>query len=137
MSDRVAVMNRGRIEQLGPPREIYDSPATKFVADFIGETNFIRHNGSVVAVRPERVRIVGSSNGRDAVSGVVVAAMVIGPAVQCLIKTDDGQEILVRHQRSGDGELETLQEGERVDVTWDEDATLRLDSKEREEAVHA
>src|SRR5918998_6624754 len=54
MSDRVAVMNAGRIEQLGRPREIYDSPATPFVADFIGETNFIRRNGSVIAVRPER-----------------------------------------------------------------------------------
>ena len=42
MSDRVAVMNQGRIDQLATPREIYDSPATRFVADFIGETNFIK-----------------------------------------------------------------------------------------------
>ena len=41
MSDRVAVMNRGRIEQLARPQEIYDAPATPFVASFIGETNFI------------------------------------------------------------------------------------------------
>src|SRR4051812_23453165 len=42
LSDRVAVMNRGRIEQIGTPREIYDRPATEFVAGFIGETNFVR-----------------------------------------------------------------------------------------------
>ncbi len=45
MSDRVAVMNQGRIEQLGPPGEIYDRPATEFVAGFIGDTNFIRRAG--------------------------------------------------------------------------------------------
>ena len=50
-------MNGGRIEQLGPPREIYDAPASRFVADFIGETNFIRRNGSVVAVRPEHLEL--------------------------------------------------------------------------------
>ena len=52
MSDRVAVMNQGRIDQLATPREIYDSPATRFVADFIGETNFIKGHGPDVAVRP-------------------------------------------------------------------------------------
>jgi spermidine/putrescine transport system ATP-binding protein len=137
MSDRVAVMNRGRIEQLGRPQEIYDSPATQFVADFIGETNFIRRNGTVVAVRPERLRIVSERPTDDAVTGVVVAAMVIGPAVQCLIKTEDGQEILVRQQRNGERGLEALREGERVVVTWDENAALRLGPHEREEAVHA
>jgi ABC-type Fe3+/spermidine/putrescine transport system ATPase subunit len=136
MSDRVAVMNHGRIEQLGPPGEIYDSPATQFVADFIGETNFIRRNGSVVAVRPEQLQIQrGDEPG--GLPGVVVTAMVIGPAIQCLIKADDGQEILVRRQRSGDGEADAFREGERVVLTWDEDAALRLDPPEREEAAHA
>ena len=136
MSDRVVVMNQGRIEQLGPPGEIYDTPATQFVADFIGETNFIRRNGSVVAVRPEQLRI-SRGGAPGGVPGVVVTAMVIGPAIQCLIKADDGQEILVRRQRTGDGEADALQEGERVVLTWDEDAALRLGPSEREEAVHA
>ena len=136
MSDRVVVMNQGRIEQLGPPGEIYDTPATQFVADFIGETNFIRRNGSVVAVRPEQLRI-SRGGAPGGVPGVVVTAMVIGPAIQCLIKADDGQEILMRRQRTGDGEADALQEGERVVLTWDEDAALRLGPSEREEAVHA
>ena len=133
MSDRVAVMNRGRIEQLASPREIYDSPATSFVADFIGETNFIRRNGTVIAVRPEQVQIGRSGDG---LVGEVVATMVIGPTIQCLVKTDNGQEVLVRQQR-GTGEREALQEGERVFLTWDEDAALRLDHDEREETTHA
>jgi ABC-type Fe3+/spermidine/putrescine transport system ATPase subunit len=138
MSDRVAVMNEGRIEQLGPPREIYDSPASGFVAEFIGETNFIRQNGTVVAVRPEQLRITrGAGSGPGGLSGEVVTAMVIGPAIQCLIKAENGQEILVRQQRSGNGDVEALREGERVVLTWDEDAALRLDPYEKGEAAHA
>jgi spermidine/putrescine transport system ATP-binding protein len=135
MSDRVAVMNRGRIEQLAAPRDIYDSPATAFVADFIGETNFIRRNGSVIAVRPEQVRIARGGGG---LGGEVVAAMVIGPTIQCLVKTDNGQEVLVRQQRSGgSGDGEALQEGERVFLTWDEEAALSLDPTDNEETAHA
>jgi ABC-type Fe3+/spermidine/putrescine transport system ATPase subunit len=136
MSDRVAVMNQGRIEQLGPPREIYDSPATSFVADFIGETNFIRRDGSVVAIRPEQLRITRGATGAG-IAGEVVTAMVIGPAIQCLVKADNGQEILVRLQRSGNGDVEALHEGERVMLTWDDDAALRLDPHEKGEATHA
>ena len=136
MSDRVAVMNGGRIEQLAPPGEIYDTPASKFVADFIGETNFIRRNGSVVAVRPEQLRISRCQESAG-LRGVVVTSMVIGPAIQCLIKAEDGQEILVRRQRGDNEETDALREGERVVLTWDETATLRLDQDEREETVHA
>ena len=135
MSDRVAVMNEGRIDQLATPREIYDSPATRFVADFIGETNFIRGHGPDVAVRPERIRVARDGDG---LPGEVVAAMVIGPTVQCLVKTDNGQEVLVRQQRSGaNGDSEALREGERVFLTWDEEAALSLDPTEKEEAAHA
>jgi ABC-type Fe3+/spermidine/putrescine transport system ATPase subunit len=138
MSDRVAVMNEGRIEQLGPPQEIYDSPATGFVADFIGETNFIRRNGSVIAIRPEQLRITrGAGTEPGALTGEVVTAMVIGPAIQCLIKVENGQEILVRQQRGGNGDVEALRQGERVVLTWDEDAALRLDPIEKGEARNA
>jgi spermidine/putrescine transport system ATP-binding protein len=138
MSDRVAVMNHGRIEQLGPPQEIYDAPATGFVADFIGETNFIRRNGTVLAIRPEQLRITRARSGEPgALAGEVVTAMIIGPAIQCLVKAENGQEILVRQQRGGDGDVEALQQGERVVLTWDEDAALRLDPLEKGEATHA
>jgi spermidine/putrescine transport system ATP-binding protein len=132
LSDRVAVMNRGRIEQLGPPREIYDSPATRFVAEFIGETNFIRRNGSIVAVRPERLRLArGEANGRG-VAGAVVTTMVIGPTVQCVVRTEAGQELLVREQRSdAGGVVESLAAGERVVVTWADAAALQLNDPRR------
>jgi hypothetical protein len=57
--------------------------------------------------------------------------MVVGPAVQCLVRTDDGQEVLARQQRSdGDDAVEALDEGEKVYVTWAEDAALVLEDKE-------
>jgi ABC-type Fe3+/spermidine/putrescine transport system ATPase subunit len=129
MSDRVAVMNAGRIEQLAEPREIYDRPATAFVADFIGETNFVRSDGVVVAVRPEQLRV-----GRDAPDGeggipaTVVTTMVVGSAVQCVVRTDEGQELLVREQRArgGDG-AESLRKGDRVFVSWASDDALELE----------
>ena len=129
MSDRVAVMHAGKIEQLGPPREIYDEPASRFVADFIGETNFIKQNGRVVAVRPERLQISRATGAtRDGLGGEIVTTMVIGPAIQCLVRTDNEQEVLVRQQRSGsNGEAESFREGERVVLTWPEDAALEID----------
>jgi ABC-type Fe3+/spermidine/putrescine transport system ATPase subunit len=134
MSDRVAVMNLGRIEQLGAPREIYDSPTTRFVADFIGETNFIEVNGSVVALRPEQISVARparESAGPDVLTGEVVTSMVIGPALQLLVRADNGQEVLVRNQRSGaTGDAESLREGDRVVVTWADEAALVLEEGE-------
>ena len=129
MSDRVAVMNRGRIEQLAPPQEIYDRPASRFVADFIGETNFITRNGATVAVRPEQIEIA-TDGGLTA--GTVVTTMVVGPAIQCLVRCDDGQEVLVRRQRSRDGAAESLTEGDRISLTWAADAALVLDNNDNE-----
>jgi spermidine/putrescine transport system ATP-binding protein len=129
MSDRVAVMNHGRIEQLGTPREIYDQPATRFVADFIGDTNFIKQDGATLAVRPESIEI--GRNGEQGLRGKIVTSMVIGPAVQCLVKTDDGQEVLVRQQRTARSEADAPGQGERVLLTWAEDAALPLDDPPR------
>jgi ABC-type Fe3+/spermidine/putrescine transport system ATPase subunit len=125
MSDRVAVMSRGRIEQIAAPREIYDAPATRFVADFIGETNFIRQDGRTVAVRPEQVRVGRNGSG---IPGEVVTTMIVGPAVQLLVRTGDGQEVLVRQQRTGSEE--PVVEGDRVMLTWAEGAALTLEDKE-------
>jgi ABC-type Fe3+/spermidine/putrescine transport system ATPase subunit len=133
MSDRVAVMSAGLIEQIGTPREIYDSPSSPFVADFIGETNFIERDGTMIAVRPERVQLSPEGDGGgDGIAGEVVTTMVIGPAVQCLVRGDDGQEVLVRQQRNGgESPLEAVQAGERVYVHWARDAALVL-ARERE-----
>jgi spermidine/putrescine transport system ATP-binding protein len=61
LSDRIAVMNEGRIEQIGPPEEIYRDPASEFVADFIGDTNLF--DGTVVDQNGEDVVLIGGSDG--------------------------------------------------------------------------
>jgi ABC-type Fe3+/spermidine/putrescine transport system ATPase subunit len=137
LSDRVAVMNAGTIEQIGPPREIYDTPATEFVAAFIGETNFIRRNGQRIAVRPERMQITATQpQDGNWVAGHVVTTMVIGPAVQTVVRTDEGQELIVRQQRTaGEGEVHLPSEGERVVVCWSDDAALELSGNDNEEGT--
>jgi ABC-type Fe3+/spermidine/putrescine transport system ATPase subunit len=128
MSDRVAVMNRGRIEQIDTPRRIYDAPATPFVAEFIGDTNFIRRNGHTVAVRPERLRVAPAAAGPPGgLAGEVVTTMVVGPAIHCVVRAGDGQEVLIRLPREDGSELEALAQGERVTVSWTEGAALALD----------
>ncbi len=136
MSDRVAVMNAGRIEQIGTPAEVYDAPATPFVAEFIGDTNFIRRNGRTIAVRPERLRLVRQADGTPGgVAGEIVTTMVVGPVVHCVVRTADGQELLVRLARDDGGEQNTLAQGERVTVSWAEGAALVLDDPTTDEEM--
>jgi putative spermidine/putrescine transport system ATP-binding protein len=121
-------MNEGRIEQLGAPRDVYDAPATRFVAWFIGDINFIEHGGDVVAVRPERMRLSRSGDaGPHALEGEVLTTMVVGAAVQTVVRGSAGQELLVRLQR-GDGvhDAELLNEGDRVIVSWADEAALAI-----------
>ena len=80
MSDRIAVMNRGRIEQAGSPSDLYDRPATRFVAGFIGETNFIEGEvvdvrGRDVSVRIAEATVVAISDRPPAVGAPVVLAV--------------------------------------------------------------
>ena len=101
---------------------MYDAPSTRFVADFIGETNFVRRNGSVLALRPERLEL-SRDGGEEGLAGEVVTTMVVGPAIQSLVRADEGQGLLVRQQR-GDGGTASFQEGDRVVVTWAAEAAL-------------
>ncbi len=65
MADKIIVMNNAVIEQVGTPREIYDNPCTPFVADFIGTMNFYNRNGTVHAIRPEKLLICDRKNDYD------------------------------------------------------------------------
>ncbi len=94
------------------------------MARFIGDTNFVDAASGRLAVRPEHVRL--SLAGTRHVQGTVVLRMVIGAAVQCVVRLDDGQEVLTRTQRSGDTVAESLAEGERVMVSWGPEAVLDL-----------
>ena len=87
VSDRIAVMRQGDIEQVGTPASIYDNPENEFVAGFIGQMNLIEDAGHKVAVRPEDVVLTAPSEGQD--SGEITHIMMLGHYAQILIRTKD------------------------------------------------
>jgi putative spermidine/putrescine transport system ATP-binding protein len=94
MSDRIAVFDHGRIEQVGTPREVYDRPATSFVADFVGAANVLPGVllglSRPVAVRPERLRLDGGERQFEA---VVVARHFLGAGTRIEARLADGSLI--------------------------------------------
>ena len=86
LSHRIVVMNKGKFEQVGTPTEVYDNPATKYVASFIGEMNFVEKDGKTVAVRPEDVAI--TSEPAD-IQGCVRTIMVLGHYVEVNVQCGD------------------------------------------------
>src|ERR671919_50790 len=112
MSDRIAVMSEGHIEQLGPPRDVYEDPETAYVADFLGVANLMdaraTGNGRVtlgeialqagrgdvgtsgpvkLVIRPERVRVEDhGAEGPNRVPGMVERTVFLGPTVQVLLR---------------------------------------------------
>jgi ABC-type Fe3+/spermidine/putrescine transport system ATPase subunit len=88
LSDRIAVMNRGELEQVGPPRELYRRPASRFVAEFLGDVNWV--DGA--AIRPESVRISRErpANGERAFPAVVMSHTYLGNCVQIEACLEDG-----------------------------------------------
>lgn len=86
LSHRIVVMNKGVFEQVGTPTEIYDNPASKYVASFIGEMNFIERSGKTIAVRPEDIAI--SADPAD-ITGTVRTIMILGHYVEVNVQCGD------------------------------------------------
>jgi len=109
MSDELAVMNAGRIEQVGSPQDVYLHPATRFVAGFLGTVNWI---GSV-GVRPEAVRIspAGLNHGRPA---VVTGTVFLGDCVQVLARLSSGEDAVVQLAR----DAACFRAGDAVELHW-------------------
>jgi putative spermidine/putrescine transport system ATP-binding protein len=114
MSDHVAVFNEGGIEQVGTPGEIYERPATEFVAGFVGTSNIIERGGRRISVRPERIALNGHGE-----PGVVADVVFVGAFTRYLVDTDAGERLTVVRQNDGS----SLAPGARVQLGWrDEDA---------------
>lgn len=105
MSDRVAVVDEGRIRQVGTPTEIYDHPASAFVADFVGVSNFVRGDlarrltgdDGVYSLRPERITLArpGEVTHGLTVPGTVRSATFTGPALRCVVAVEPDTELTV------------------------------------------
>ncbi|HEU4988452.1 MAG TPA: ABC transporter ATP-binding protein, partial [Gemmatimonadaceae bacterium] len=124
MSDRIAVMNLGRVEQIGTPRQIYDEPATVFVAGFIGVANLIPAPGGTLVVRPERVRIVRSGTGAGAMPVTVTGTIFQGPVLRVDARSAAGVEI-VAHVSPRDA-ADVPEVGTAAFAEWDADAARTL-----------
>lgn len=128
MSDRIAILRDGRLEQVGTPQELYQKPRTAFAASFLGKSNFLQKEGALFALRPEKIDIApkgaGANPGRvhGTVSGVAYFGSVIKYDVA--VPGMDSIEVDADAWRGGD----ILQEGAEVDLSWPDAATVRLDT---------
>ncbi|MDY2862512.1 MAG: ABC transporter ATP-binding protein [Oscillospiraceae bacterium] len=155
MSDRIVVMNKGKFEQIGTAREIYEHPKTKFVADFIGESNIfeagvvenkdgivklVMENGHVqangkdfikdeivyICVRPENVHISTTPAENFTLKGYVTDQIFVGNAVKTVVSLPNGDQVKVNmHPLAKPIEIGTL-----VNVFWDEDKAVVMHTTE-------
>ncbi|SDO16556.1 ABC transporter ATP-binding protein [Pseudomonas jinjuensis] len=137
MSDRVAVFNKGRIEQVDTPRNLYMKPATPFVAEFVGTSNVLRGdlaqsltgNGQPFSIRPEHIRF---ANGERATSDVEISGLLHdiqyqGAATRYEVRLDNGQNLCISQPNSQWGDIAAVhQPGQRVTARWARDAMVAL-----------
>jgi putative spermidine/putrescine transport system ATP-binding protein len=131
MSDRMAVMSSGQIEQIGPPVEVYERPATEFVAGFIGISNVLERDGVRFVVRPEKLRML--DEGQEAPRGMLVEAgtveevVYVGMSTRYIVRLERGEQLVaVRQNMDAPGQASRY-EGRRVRLAWMPSHTFVLD----------
>jgi putative spermidine/putrescine transport system ATP-binding protein len=123
MSDRLAVFNEGRIEQIGPPAEVYEHPQSEFIAGFVGVSNVIERDGRRYTVRPEKINLLEDGEppaaGSHVEDGLVRDVQYVGPVTRYHVTLDRGGELQVLTQNLDEGSSEVLEvKGRRVRVEW-------------------
>jgi putative spermidine/putrescine transport system ATP-binding protein len=140
MSDRVAVFDSGRIVQVGSPTEVYERPATAFVAGFVGVSNMLERDGRRFTVRPEKIRILDDGEqptGEHVESGTIADVSYVGMMTRYVVSLDAGGELQVARQNLETSSAEALeQRGRQVRVAWRPEQTYAIDdvSPDQEEA---
>jgi putative spermidine/putrescine transport system ATP-binding protein len=140
MSDRIAVFNAGRIEQVGTPSEVYEHPASQFVAGFVGTANLITGNAAqrllgrpgTFSVRPEKIRIdvhpVGvPPHGMQSVTGTVAEVVYAGAATRFVVDLDAGTRLVALQQNSHTSSTDLLDLRQAaVRLSWDPQHCIAL-----------
>jgi len=131
MSDRMAVMSNGLIQQIGPPVEVYERPATEFVAGFIGISNVLERDGVRFVVRPEKLRLLDAGERADSnmkvEPGRVEQVIYVGMTTRFTVRLDHGELVVaVRQNMDAPGHAQSY-EGRRVSLAWAADHTYVLD----------
>ncbi len=153
MSDRIAIMNDGILEQVGTPREIYEKPASKFVATFIGETNifegcvsevsgrevtvtletgtataygddFAKNEMVAVSVRPERIRYSDTPVEGFSIEAMVKEQIYVGSVLKTIVILPNGNEIRIERLAG-----EKMPESEKVYLYWNEEDAKLIHSR--------
>ena len=136
MSDRLAVFNDGRIEQVGAPADVYEHPQTEFVAGFVGVSNVLERsqNGHSTrfTVRPEKIRMLeeheATEPGTHSESGRISAVNYIGMVTRYSVDLDDGGELMVIRQNLETTSSQALEaQGRRVQLAWRPEHTYVID----------
>ncbi|MEZ0577435.1 ABC transporter ATP-binding protein [Nocardioides sp. MH1] len=143
MSDRIAVFNNGRIEQVATPRDLYELPATPFVAGFVGTSNVLDGEAAtallgepgIFSVRPEKIQLhlddphASGSASPHAVTaaGVVREVVYLGSATQSIVDLDLGGSLIVlRQNQLSPDEGDVAGRGARVHLSWSREHTVSV-----------
>jgi putative spermidine/putrescine transport system ATP-binding protein len=132
MSDRLAVFNQGRIEQVGAPAEVYERPATEFVAGFVGVSNVLERDDRRFTVRPEKIHML--ETGEDAARGDTIESgrirdvVYAGMFTRYVVELDSGGELTVVRQNLETSSQQALESrGNRVRLEWRPEHTFEIE----------
>ncbi len=122
MSDRIAVFNEGRIEQVSAPIELYEQPATEFVAGFVGVSNLLERDGGRFTIRPEKIQLLdpgATPNGLRTERGRIAEIAYAGMVTRYTVALEAGGELqLVRQNVEGTSNDAPSEQGMEVLVGW-------------------
>jgi putative spermidine/putrescine transport system ATP-binding protein len=138
MSNRIAVFNHGRIEQVGTPEDVYERPATEFVAGFVGVSNLLERGGRRFTIRPEKIRLLEADAepppGSQSEDGVVREVVYVGMVTRFVVTLDAGGELSVVRQNLETSSAEAIEiSGRRVRLSWRPEHTFDIASEKEEE----
>jgi len=138
MSDRIAVFNDGRIEQVAAPAELYEAPASSFVAGFVGTSNLLTGETARVvlgrsgmfSIRPEKIHLSGADEAaglRARATGVIEAVVYLGSVNHYVVRLDEGGTLTVLRQNlHGTSDQQVGTEGEKVTLAWSDEHLIDL-----------
>jgi putative spermidine/putrescine transport system ATP-binding protein len=134
MSDRLVVLNHGRVEQLGTPVEVYERPASAFVAGFIGVSNLLERDGRRFTIRPEKIRLLDLGEpvaaGSHVERGQIEDVIYLGMVTRYVIALEAGGTLTAVRQNLETAAAEALEaKGRDVAVAWREDQTFEIDER--------
>lgn len=134
MSDRIVIMNRGKVVQLGSPVELYERPRTAFAASFLGKSNFIRRDGRVFALRPEKIDAcaAGEGHGQNKLTGTVRGITYMGATLKLSVEAT-GHPMIEVHVPAWRNTGQ-FSDSQAVDLCWSNDAQVEVEAGDGEEA---